>query len=172
MSTSALSEKSTTSFASHSLSNGYLTRRYTLTQYTKACAQLCVKSFVQVASPSSSRSKNSSVLWSTDIESWFFRKSALMLFKLSSVFYTTLILISLHRKNFIVDSKHVGLQSKCNVQAISCSCKENYGLEEYVTVELCLNHTKSPCQVEAVMDQCRKQGKLIEFTSSLNLILH
>ncbi|XP_074628262.1 uncharacterized protein LOC141886124 isoform X1 [Acropora palmata] len=81
-----------------------------------------------------------------------------MLSKLSWVFYTTLILITLLRKNFIVDSKHVGLQSKCNVQAISCSCKENYGLEEYVTVELCLNHTKSPCQVKAVMDQCRKQA--------------
>ena len=95
-----------------------------------------------------------------------------MLSKLSWVFYTTLILITLLRKNIIVDSKRVGLQSKCNVQAISCSCKENYGLEEYVTVELCLNHTKSPCQVKAVMDQCRKQGKLIEFTSSFNLILH
>lgn len=81
-----------------------------------------------------------------------------MLSTLSWVFYTTLILITLLRKNFIVDSKHVGLQSKCNVQAISCSCKENYGLEEYVTVELCLNHTKSPCQVKAVMDQCRKQA--------------
>ncbi|XP_029188290.2 uncharacterized protein LOC114955591 isoform X2 [Acropora millepora] len=81
-----------------------------------------------------------------------------MLSKLSWVFYTTLILITLLRKNFIVDSKNVGLQSKCNVQAISCSCKENYGLEEYVTVELCLNHTKSPCQVKAVMDQCRKQA--------------
>ena len=97
-----------------------------------------------------------------------------MLSKLSWVFYTTMILITLLRKNFIVDSKRVGLQSKCNVQAISCSCKENYGLEEYVTVELCLNHTthKSPCQVKAVMDQCRKQGKLIEFTSSFKLILH
>ena len=92
-----------------------------------------------------------------------------MLSKLSWVFYTTLILITLLRKNVIVNSKHVGLQSKCNVQAISCSCKENYGLEEYVTVELCLNHTKSPCQVKAVMDQCRKKGKLIEFTSSFNL---
>lgn len=81
-----------------------------------------------------------------------------MLSKLSWVFYTTLILITLLRKNFIVDSKHVGLQSKCNFQAISCSCKENYGLEEYVTVELCLNRTKSPCQVKAVMDQCRKQA--------------
>lgn len=92
--------------------------------------------------------------------------------KLSSVFYATLILITLHRKKFIVDSKHVGLQSNCNVQAISCSCKDNYGLEEYVTVELCVNHTKSPCQVKAVLDQCRKKGKLIEFTSSFNFILH
>ena len=95
-----------------------------------------------------------------------------MLCKLTWVFYTTMILITLLRKNFTVYSKHVELQSKCNVQGISCSFKENYVLEEYVTVELCLNHTKSPCQVKAVMDQCRKQGKLIEFASSFNLILH